>query len=165
MANTRISEKKVLKIRRTRVQNPVILSWFNSYGTPESWVFEDPFGTSLRVFGAVGNRINEPTIQAFRDDPLRTWADGAEEVHKKEAQDKILLTATNLSQDDVRTIRSLLFSVQVGWLMNFETWETDDPIWQTVRVTEGSYELGDIGRGLYEIQLEITLQDIKNVWQ
>lgn len=164
MANTRLSEFKDIKVRRVTCENPIQLVWFNTLGAPENWVFEGNRTELKRVFGTTGFKSNEISIRKgdFGSTSIYPRSDGQNKIIKKESQKKLLLTAKDLDLDDIDTIKSILDSIQVVLLLNFEQWEeVTGPEWENVSINEATFEIRDTNVDRFEISFELTLQDNK----
>lgn len=140
-----VTEKKVVKIDRNCKTNPVFLTWINSLGGREFWLFHKVQTKGITVSE---NGDFEKTIQ-----DLET-ARGQISVFSKTAVPQMIIGA-NVLIEDLEGIKSVLHSVKVEMLINPLTWQTDGPKWRHVEPAPGSFKLYNTNQVRNDI--EITL--------
>lgn len=150
MSKQRITEIKTIKIDAECKENPVYLTWKGPDGGNNAWLFHRRQTEADRI--EAGEKF-EPFI-----DDLETATSNGEYL-SKQTTPQLILGADNFEIEDVRGIRGLLRSTKVEMLMNPATWEDDGPIWQTVMVDAGSFNILDTGAN--KASIEITLNLVK----
>ena len=162
MSNMRISEVKVIR----RVQpctdgNNIFLSWRNSRGGIEGFLFQSPYAQSMRVTDSNIIRLNPESIE--NDEAFIS-------VISKQGGKELTLIAPSCDQQTREGLKSILTSPKVKMLTNPLTWDTLSdgvpigPKWLEVIVSEGRFDMGDSDDDLYDFILTIELQPESTLW-
>jgi hypothetical protein len=137
-----VTEKKTIKIDRECKENPVFISWLNTYGGREHWLFH-----KVQTKGIVTQNDGsfEPYISNL------TNARGQITDISKNATSLLIVNAT-VDIEDIEGLKTMLYSPCVEWLVN------ETPLtWQTVRPQVGSFKLYDTTDMQATIQITLEL--------
>jgi hypothetical protein len=138
----RITEKKTIKIDRECKENPVFISWINTLGGREHWLFHK-VQTKGIVTSNAGNY--EPYISDL------SIARGQITDISKNATPLLIVNAT-VDIEDIEGLKTMLYSPCVEMLVS------ENPImWQTVRPQVGSFKLYDTTDVRATIQITLEL--------
>lgn len=138
----RVTEIKTIKIDRECKDNPVFVSWLNTYGGREHWLFH-----KVQTKGIVTQ--NAGNYESYISD--LTNARGQITDISKNATPLLIVNAT-VDIEDIEGIKTMLYSPCVEWLVS------ESPIkWQTVRPQVGSFKLYDTNELQATIQITLEL--------
>jgi hypothetical protein len=138
----RVTEIKTIKIDRECKDNPVFISWLNTYGGREHWLFH-----KVQTKGIVTQ--NAGNYESYISD--LTNARGQITDISKNATPLLIINAT-VDIEDIEGIKTMLYSPCVEWLVS------ESPIkWQTVRPQVGSFKLYDTTDMQATIQITLEL--------
>jgi hypothetical protein len=138
----RVTEIKTIKIDRECKDNPVFISWLNTYGGREHWLFH-----KVQTKGIVTQ--NAGNYESYISD--LTNARGQITDISKNATPLLIVNAT-VDIEDIEGIKTMLYSPCVEWLVS------ESPIkWQTVRPQVGSFKLYDTNELQATIQITLEL--------
>jgi hypothetical protein len=138
----RVTEKKTIKIDRECKENPVFVSWLNTYGGREHWLFH-----KVQTKGIVTS--NAGTYEPYISD--LTIARGQITDISKNATPLLIVNAT-VDIEDIEGLKTMLYSPCVEMLVS------ENPImWQTVRPQVGSFKLYDTTDVRATIQITLEL--------
>jgi hypothetical protein len=138
----RVTEIKTIKIDRECKDNPVFVSWLNTYGGREHWLFH-----KVQTKGIVTQ--NAGNYESYISD--LTNARGQITDISKNATPLLIINAT-VDIEDIEGIKTMLYSPCVEWLVS------ESPIkWQTVRPQVGSFKLYDTNELKATIQITLEL--------
>jgi len=138
----RVTEIKTIKIDRECKDNPVFVSWLNTYGGREHWLFH-----KVQTKGIVTQ--NAGNYESYISD--LTNARGQITDISKNATPLLIINAT-VDIEDIEGIKTMLYSPCVEWLVS------ESPIkWQTVRPQVGSFKLYDTNELQATIQITLEL--------
>lgn len=147
-----VTEKKFIKIDRECKVNPVFLTWTNTNGGREYWLF---------------HKVQTIAIDTKESGDFEPYVADLETTRGQvfditnEATPKIII-GTNAEIEDIEGLKTLLYSPSVEWLRNPETWETEGCEWVTVRPQKGSFKLYDTNEVRNVIEITIELPYIYN---
>jgi hypothetical protein len=137
-----VTEKKTIKIDRECKENPVFISWLNTYGGREHWLFH-----KVQTKGIVTQ--NDGNFEPYISD--LTNARGQITDISKNATPLLIVNAT-VDIEDIEGLKTMLYSPCVEWLVN------ETPLtWQTVRPQVGSFKLYDTTDMQATIQITLEL--------
>lgn len=142
----RVTEIKNVKIDRDCKNNPVFVSWFNTLGGREHWLFfeNQTEGLQTREGG---------TFEPFIED-LEESRGQIEDITIK-AQPQLILYAM-VDAEDMAGLKTILYSLKVEQLMNPDTWQQEGLDWQIIRPVQGSFKIIDTN------QLRNTIEIVFN---
>ena len=138
----RVTEKKTIKIDKECKENPVFVSWLNTYGGREHWLFH-----KVQTKGIITQ--NDGSYEPYIFD-LSTARGQIVDISRN-AMPLLIVNAT-VDIEDIEGLKTMLYSPCVEMLVN------DTPItWQTVRPQVGSFKLYDTTdvRATMQIALEL----------
>ena len=138
----RVTEKKTIKIDRECKENPVFVSWLNTYGGREHWLFH-----KVQTKGIVTQ--NDGSYEPYISD--LTTARGQIVDISRNAMPLLIVNAT-VDIEDIEGLKTMLYSPCVEMLVK------ENPItWQTVRPQVGSFKLYDTTDVRATIQITLEL--------
>jgi len=144
----RVTEIKTIKIDRECKDNPVFVSWLNTYGGREHWLFH-----KVQTKGIVTQ--NTGLFESYISD-LSNSRGQINDISKNAIP--LLIINAYVDIEDIEGIKTLLYSPCVEWLVS------ENPIkWQTVRPQVGSFKLYDTGdlKATIQITLELPYVNIQ----
>lgn len=144
----RITEKKTIKIDRECKENPVFISWINTLGGREHWLFH-----KVQTKGIVTQ--NDGSYEPYISD-LSTARGQIVDISRN-AMPLLIVNAT-VDIEDIDGIKTMLYSPCVEWLVS------ENPIkWKTVRPQVGSFKLYDTSdlKAIIQITLELPYINIQ----
>jgi hypothetical protein len=147
-----VTEKKFIKIDRTCKTNPVFITWKNTRGGREYWLFHKVQTIGLDV-------QNGGDFEPYMQD-LETSKGQILDVTKDATPKMIVGASVNI--EDIEGIKTMLYSVRVEMLTNPETWQTEGPRWLIVRPNPGSFKLYDTNEIRSTIEITLDLPYIFN---
>lgn len=161
MANTRISEKK--RIRRRKPcgdQNELFLSWVNSRGGIEGFLFE--------AHQAVTRVTNNSYMIGKYVEELESGESFISMV-KKDSFKELQLIVPMADKQTRIGLETILSSPRVKMLLNGlnEAWDSNPLIpdkWQEVIVRDGRFDQGDTDDDVFDFVLLIELQPTSTLW-
>lgn len=146
----RITEKKTIKIDRECKVNPVFISWLNTYGGREHWLFH-----KVQTKGLVtqNNGTYEPYTEALSIER------GQIADISRSAMPLLIVNAV-VDIEDIEGIKTMLYSPCVEMLGKPNVGLM---LWQTVRPQVGSFKLYDTTdvRATIQITLELPYINIQ----
>jgi len=140
----RVTEKLRVKINRVCEDNPVFVTWLNTLGGREQWLWHTLQTDSLQ------------TERRADFEPYTTDLENSRGQIKDVnifAQPKITCYAL-VSAEDINGLMSITYSTTVEVLSNPDTWEEDGAKWLTYRPEAGSFKVIDSDEN--EAEVEIT---------
>jgi hypothetical protein len=143
-----VTEKKTIKIDRECKENPVFISWLNTYGGREHWLF-----SKVQTKGLVTQ--NAGNFETYISD-LSTSRGQISDISKNATP--LLTVNCMVDVEDVEGIKTMLYSPCVEMLIS------QNPIvWQTVRPQAGSFKLYDTSdiRANMQITFELPYINIQ----
>lgn len=149
-----VTEKKIIKIDTECKENPIFISWLNTLGGREHWLFHK-VQTEALVTSEAG------TFEPFREDI--EIARGNILDLSIDATPKLVVFALP-DTEDLTGLKTIMYSPMVEILMNPSTWETDGPVWQIVRPEKGSFKIIDTNQVRNTLEITFT-QPYINVQQ
>lgn len=123
-----ITEEKEVKIDHECKDFPIYLTWLNTLGGYDSWLFFKEHTSKVKT-----KSVNPYTINV---EDLET-AIGSNEVSGKLVTPQIDIGG-RMKAEDMKGMESLYTSPKVLMLNNPETWETEGAKWKRVIVKTGS---------------------------
>lgn len=149
-----ITEVKTIKVQGGCKSNPVFVSWLNTLGGREHWLFHH---VQTKQMDTAENGVFVKTNQE-----LETATGNVFDISAF-ANDVIIVNAL-VDIEDIEGLKTILYSPCVEMLFNPETWEVDGCKWINVRVAKGSFKLHqtDQIRNTFEIQLELPNINIQS---
>jgi len=128
----RITEIKTIKVNRDCVDNPIFVSWLNTYGGREHWLF-----SGVQTIGLTTSENGE--FEPFVTDLEHSR--GQIRTIQIDAVPQIIVNAY-VDIEDVQGLKTILYSTCVEMLMNPNEWSsTVAPIWQIIRPKTGSFKI------------------------
>lgn len=144
----RVTEKKTVKIVRSCKRNPVYVSWINTLGGRDHWLFHT---TQLDNITTSGDDTFEPYTEDLEN------SRGQLNDLSIFAQPSITCTA-HVDVEDLEGIKTLFYSVNIEVLTNPDTWQVDGAKWETYRPQRGSWSFGETQQN--KRLLEITFDKV-----
>ncbi|CAB4151257.1 hypothetical protein UFOVP600_8 [uncultured Caudovirales phage] len=137
-----VTEKKTIKIDRECKENPVFISWLNTYGGREHWLF-----SKVQTKGLITQ--NDGNFESYIVD----LAESRGQIIDISKNAVPLLTVNcTVDVEDIDGIKTLLYSPCVEMLVS------ENPIkWQTVRPQTGSFKLYDTNDLTSSLQITLEL--------
>ena len=137
-----VTEIKTIKIDRECKENPVFISWLNTYGGREHWLF-----SKVQTKGLVTQ--NNGSFETYISD--LTNSRGQINDISKNATPLLIINAY-VDIEDIEGIKTMLYSPCVEMLVS------ESPIkWNTVRPQVGSFKLYDTSDLKATIQITLEL--------
>lgn len=135
---------------------PIYLCWLNKLGGFSYWLFH----TSQELSHIVSSKEN---ITHPLGDTVNTRT--IEDTILVEARDVITIGASNIREDQLEGIKSLLHSVRVMMLTNPDEYDSIPspvvaPIWKTVQLKRGTFKLGLKQHESYSVEVAIEMPRI-----
>lgn len=145
----RVTEIKTIKIDRECKENPVFISWLNTYGGREHWLFH-----KVQTKGLVTQ--NAGSFESYISD-LSNSRGQINDISKNAIP--LLIINAMVDIEDIEGIKTMLYSPCVEMLVS------ENPIkWNTVRPQVGSFKLYDTGdlKATIQITLELPYINIQS---
>jgi hypothetical protein len=142
------TEVKTIKINRECVKNPIFISWLNTYGGREHWLFSgvQTIGLTTSEKGEFEPFVND--LQNSRGQ-IKTTEIGAVPQ---------LIVNAYVDIEDVQGLKTILYSSCVEILMNPNEWSsTVAPIWQIIRPKTGSFKIYNTNETHTTIEISFDL--------
>lgn len=137
-----VTEIKTIKIDRECKENPIFISWLNTYGGREHWLFH-----KVQTKGLVTQ--NNGSFETYVSD--LTNSRGQINDISKSATPLLIINAY-VDIEDIEGIKTMLYSPCVEMLVS------ESPIkWNTVRPQVGSFKLYDTSDLKATIQITLEL--------
>lgn len=127
----RITEKKPIDIDRTCVDNPIYVTWLNTRGGFDHWLFKK---TQVQQIETTTERSVEPYAEDIEN------AIGYIFDLETSATPRMTVGA-HVPVEKVKGIAGILYSKNVLVLMNPDTWTEEGPKWQSWRPLRGTFRL------------------------
>lgn len=151
----RVTEKKRIKIDRECKENPVFISWVNTLGGREHWLFHKKQSKGFITQDGETYEVNQNDLENSR---------GQTYDFTKEGQDQMIV-GTMADIEDIEGIKTMLNSVNVEILTNPDTWTIEGPKWKNVRPVPGSFKLYDTDELRNELEITLRFPDINGQMQ
>lgn len=149
-----VTEIKTIKVESGCKDNPVFVSWINTLGGREHWLFhriqvKQIDTADSGVFVKTNTELEIATGNVF---DITSQANN------------ILIVNALVDIEDIEGIKTMLYSPCVEMLVNPETWGTESPKWLNIHVVKGSFRLyqTDQIKSIIEIQLEMPNINIQS---
>lgn len=139
----RITEKKRVKVNHCIPKNPFFVTWTNSKGGQDFWMFGIRQTVGIAVEDLVTYKPNYSDIET---------TEAVLSQLNKESTPYIVCTADQLSKDEVNALMGLKESPLVKYLK-----DKDNNIWEEVIPADGEYEYDNFSEG-YSIQIKFDFQ-------
>jgi hypothetical protein len=137
-----VTEIKTIKIDRECKENPVFISWLNTYGGREHWLFH-----KVQTKGLITQ--NAGSFETYISD-LSTSRGQINDISKSATP--LLIINAYVDIEDIEGIKTMLYSPCVEMLVS------ESPIkWNTVRPQVGSFKLYDTSDLKATIQITLEL--------
>ena len=153
MPAIRVTEVKTIKIVSGDKCNPVFVTWLNTPGGRENWLF----------YKVQTEGITTSTIADFEQniDDIETSRGQINDIEINATPHLIVHALVDV--EDIRGLKTLLYSINVEMLMNPSTWTVDGPKWQTVRPQKGSFAILDTDevQSLIEITFDLNYINVQ----
>jgi hypothetical protein len=143
-----VTEIKTIKIDRECKENPVFISWLNTYGGREHWLF-----SKVQTKGLVTQ--NNGSFETYISD-LSNSRGQINDISKNATP--LLIINAYVDIEDIEGIKTMLYSPCVEMLVS------ESPIkWNTVRPQVGSFKLYDTSdlKATIQITLELPYVNIQ----
>lgn len=147
-----VTEKKKIKIDRTCIKNPFFITWINSKGGREHWLFSRFNSYGMDFASGDSAMVYSTDLQNQRGNILDL---------SKEAQ-PFITGRTIASQSDIVALKNVVYSLNVEILMNPKTWQSEGPKWQRIYPRQGSFTLYDEDEQHPVIEITFDLNRINN---
>lgn len=149
-----VTEIKTIKVERNCNDSPIYLSWVNTLGGREHWLFNKIYTNQLDT--------SDSGTFVKTDTPLETTTGNVFDITAN--ANNVLIVNSLCDIEDIEGLKTLLYSPCVEMLVNPETWETEKPKWLNVHVVKGSFKLyqSDQKRNVIEIQLQLPNINIQS---
>lgn len=151
----RVTEKKRVKIDHACKENPVFVSWINSLGGREHWLFHNVQTEGL-------NTENLGTFEPFIEDLENARGHVFDIAIFAQPQ---LICYGLIDKEDLDGLKTILYSPNIEILTNPETWEQEGCKWQVYRVEPGSFQIINSDEVRAEFEITFNLPYINNVIQ
>ena len=143
-----ITEIKKIKVNRECVKNPIFVSWLNTYGGREHWLF-----SGVQTIGISTNENGE--FEPFITDLFSSR--GQIKTTQIGAVPQLIVNAY-VSLEDVEGLKTILYSTCVEMLMNPEEWSSIvAPVWKVIRPKTGSFKLYNTNETHTTIEISFDL--------
>lgn len=143
-----LTEKKIIKVNKNCVKNPVFISWLNVYGGREHWLF-----SGVQTIGLSTSEGGE--FETFISDLQNSR--GQINTIQLNAEPQIVVNAL-VDIEDIEGLKSILHSPNVEMLMNPNEWSsTVAPIWRTLRPKTGTFKLYNTNELTSELEITFDL--------
>lgn len=149
----RVTEKKRIKIDHTCKDYPVFVTWINTLGGREQWLFHKYSEEALET-------SNTGTVEPYVND-LETVRGNIFDISIF-AQPKLACYGM-IDNDDLQGLKSILYSPHIEMLTNPDTWEIDGCKWVVARVETGSFRIIGSDEVRSEFVVTFDLPYINNV--
>jgi hypothetical protein len=137
-----VTEIKTIKIDRECKENPIFISWLNTYGGREHWLF-----SKVQTKGLVTQ--NNGSFETYISD-LSNSRGQINDISKNATP--LLIINAYVDIEDIEGIKTMLYSPCVEMLIS------ESPIkWNTVRPQVGSFKLYDTSDLKATIQITLEL--------
>lgn len=149
-----ITEERVIRIRQNCYDNPVYLAW---KGFDGAW--------NYYLFYYRQTRVHESTVKAevVRGIDDYESADTIQDYIQKEGKPKLIVGANDVDENDMNGLQKMLDSPKVQMFLGLTPFFV--PIWQTVRIAPGSFEIIDTRDKVSDIQLTLQLNEVLTLSQ
>ncbi len=140
------TEKKRIRIKNQCYDNPVYIAWKGMEGGWNYWLFYKKQIKTLqtKVESEVERNITDLATTSTINDYIQ-----------KSGEDKILVGADGLDSNDMAGLRKMMLSPKVQMWLSGAT----NPVWTTVRVLPGTFQIDDNSVNKNDIQLVLQLND------
>ena len=139
-----VTEIKTVKNDSGCKQNPVFITWLNTLGGWQNWLFDTTY-----LEGVATSRSE--TFEGYIHD--MESAEGKTSDIQMNANPSLKVFAI-VPNEDMNGLKTLLYSLSCKMLLNPETWQADGLKWRTVRPQPGSFQVLDARQ--IETLIEIT---------
>ena len=151
---TIVTEIKRIKVESGCKESPVFLSWVNTLGGREHWLFH-----RIQV-----KQIDTADGGSFMktNEELETATGSMFDITAQ--ANNVLIVNALVEIEDIEGIKTMLYSPCVEMLANPETWQTESPKWLNIHVVKGSFKLyqTDQIKSIIEIQLQMPSINIQS---
>jgi hypothetical protein len=149
-----VTETKTIKVDTDCKQNPVFISWLNTYGGREHWLFHK---VQINGLVTINGQEFEKDITDLENATSKT------EILSKDAVPQLIVNAY-VDIEDLEGIKTMLYSPCVEMLMNIDTWEVEGPKWLRVEPSPGSFPLYNSlqSKALIEITFNLPYINIQS---
>lgn len=145
-----ITEVKELKYDTGCKRNPVFVSWLNTPGGREHWLFDH---TQVETLATTRNGTFENYIQDL------STARGRTKDFQMNALPKLTVFAW-VNDEDVNGLMTLTYSLDVEMLLNPESWQADGVKWMKIRPLPGTFQVRDKRKDTSLIEITFDLPSI-----
>jgi uncharacterized surface protein with fasciclin (FAS1) repeats len=149
-----VTEIKTIKVESGCKDNPVFVSWINTLGGREHWLFHR---IQVKQIDTADSGVFVKT-----NTELETATGNVFDITAQ--ANNILIVNALVDIEDIEGIKTMLYSPCVEMLYNPETWQTETPKWLNVHVIKGSFKLYQTNqtKSIIEIQLEMPNINIQS---
>jgi len=156
MAVFRVTEIKDVKIDRDCKKSPVFISWTNTAGGREHWLF-----SGVQTHGLT-------TSDGGHFEPYKSDIENSRGQIKDVTLGAVplLICSAYLDIEDIEGLKTVTYSPNVEMLMNPLTWSSSvPPVWQIIRPVVGSFKIRDTDMIKANIEVTFLLPYINNISQ
>jgi len=147
-----VTEDKTVNIQRTCPRDPFFISWLNSKGGREHWLFGQVQTHGIDT--QTGNTANK-----YSSD-LSTQRGNLDELSKN-AQN-FIVGQSLANQSEIDALKNMLYSLNVELLLNPTTWQSEGPKWMQVYPRTGSFVLFETAEVFPLIEITFDLSTVNN---
>lgn len=147
-----VTEDKTINIEHRCPRDPFFISWLNSKGGREHWLFGQVQTHGIQT--ATGNTANK-----YSND-LSTQRGNLEEL-TKDAQN-FIVGQSLARQSEINALKNMLYSLDVELLLNPKTWQSEGPKWVKVYPRTGSFTLFETQEPFPLIEITFDFSTINN---
>jgi hypothetical protein len=128
-----VTEIKTIKNDTNCKQNPVFITWLNTLGGWENWLFDTTYIESVTT-------SRSKNFEGYITD-LENAEGKTSDVQMKAVPS--LKVFGLIPNEDINGLKTVLYSLSCKMLLNPLTWQTDGLKWRTVRPQPGSFHILD----------------------
>lgn len=145
-----LTETKTIKVDNKCKESPVFISWLNTLGGREHWLFHKvqthQIDTSDNGFFIKPNEILENATGNVFDISANA--------------NNVIIVNALIDIEDINGLKTMLYSPCVEMLYNIKTWQTEKPKWINVHVVKGSFKLYQTNQNKNVIEIQLQLPNI-----
>jgi uncharacterized surface protein with fasciclin (FAS1) repeats len=145
-----VTEIKTIKVESGCKDNPVFVSWINTLGGREHWLFHR---IQVKQIDTADSGVFVKT-----NTELETATGNVFDITAQ--ANNILIVNALVDIEDIEGIKTMLYSPCVEMLYNPETWQTETPKWLNVHVIKGSFKLYQTNQTKNVIEIQLQMPNI-----
>jgi hypothetical protein len=147
---TNITEELQIRIEHSIPCNPVYLHWLNKKGGYNYWCFgrRQQMGKKTSSEGESEKSFDDLELQ-----------DTTSSFISKNSESYMIAGAERLDVYDMLLMDSLTDSPKVMMLMNVNTWASDGPVWQEVKIITDDFKMRETKKTFNNFEVKIRLAE------